>query len=108
MHLVTTSVYVIEVRIDPIEGMLNFSFMNYKGEVGNKNIDIKLAKYSYKQRATKSGGYGLTIEDNHAKLQIGESNSESKKQANLFLPKDMDAMNQIILKVKRHNVYFDN
>lgn len=106
--LVTTNLYFIEIRIAPIEGMLYFSFMNYKGEVGNKKIDIKLAKYSYKQRATKSGGYGLTIKDNHAKLQIGESKSESKNQANLFLSKDMDAMNQIIQKVKGHNVYLDN
>jgi Ca2+/Na+ antiporter len=98
--LVSTNVYVIEVRINPIEGVLYFSFMNYKGEVGYRKIDIKQAKYTYKERATKSGGYGLTIKGNHAKLQIGETRSENKNQANVFFRSQLDEMNQIILQVK--------
>jgi Ca2+/Na+ antiporter len=98
--LVSTNVYIIEVRIDPIEGVLYFSFLNYKGEVGHKKIDIKKAKYSYKERATKSGGYSLTIEDSRAKMQIGETTSENKNQVNVFFRRQLDEMNQIILQVK--------
>lgn len=97
---VSTNVYVIEVRINPIEGMLYFSYMNYKGEVGDKQIDVQQAKYSYKQRATKSGGYGLNLEDSHAKLQIGETKSESKNQANLFFSSDLDMINKLIVNIK--------
>lgn len=98
--LMSTNVYVIDIHINPIEGVLYFSFMNYKGEVGDKKIDIKQAKYSYKERATKSGGYGLTIKDNQAKLQIGETRSENKNQANVFFRNQLDEMNQIILQIK--------
>jgi hypothetical protein len=98
--LVSTNMYVIEVRINPTEGMLYFSFMNYKGEVDHKEIDIKQAKYSYKLRATKTGGYGLTMQGNDAKLQIGETTSENKHQTNVYFRNQLDEMNRIILQVK--------
>jgi hypothetical protein len=80
-----TTLYVIEVRINLTSGVLNYSFMNYKGEIGNKLINIKEAKYSYKSLGTRSGEFGLTIQDQYAKLKIMETKSESNSKTNVFL-----------------------
>jgi hypothetical protein len=100
--LIRTNVYVIDIYINPLEGLLYFSFMNYRGEEEKKVIDIKKAKYSFKQQATKRGGFGLSIKDKNAKLFVSETRSESKNQTNGFFSHDMAAMDKLIREVRYH------
>ena len=100
IYLYSRNVYIIEITIDPKIGILHFSFMNYKGKIGHKKIDIKQAKYSYKPAGSNHNIYVLTIHDKDTKLKIRETKAESEDSTNVFFRNQMDQMNQIILQVK--------
>jgi hypothetical protein len=93
--------YTTEVQIDPVEGVLYYFYMNHQGEISKKKIIINHARYSYKPRASvKYPGYVLTIQDNNARMQIGETRSNNKDITNVFYKSQLDEMNRIILTVK--------
>jgi hypothetical protein len=93
--------YIVEIRIDPIEGMLYSTFINHKGEISITKINIKEARYSYKLRTTRGYvGYILTIKDRESRLQIYETKSKNKDLTNVFSRDQLDDMNQIILQIR--------
>jgi len=100
IYLYSRNVYIIEIRIDRNAGFLHFSFMNYRGKVAHKKINIQQANYSYKPAGLNITKYVLTIHDKNTKLKIRETKTERKDCKNVFFRAQMDLMNQIILKVK--------
>ncbi|WP_158800632.1 hypothetical protein [Pedobacter sp. L105] len=96
-----TTLYIAEIRIDPVEGMLYASYMNHKGEIVPSKINIKEAKYSYRLRVTRGfQGYILTMKNNKSRLRIDETQSQNKDQTNTFFRSQLDEMNQIILQIR--------
>jgi len=100
IYLYSRNVYIIEIRIDRNAGFLHFSFMNYRGKVTHKKIDIKQAKYSYKPAGINLTMYVLAIQDKDTKLKIRETKTQRKDCKNVFFRAQLDQMNQIILQVK--------
>lgn len=100
-----TGNYILNIRIDPVEGVLYSTYLTFKGEEGVTEIDIRDAKYSYVYYASKSyQGYILTIKDQVARLQLRETKSiRNKDQNNRFLKSQLHEMNEIILEVQNHN-----
>lgn len=96
-----TITYIVDIQIDPVEGLLYSSFITHNGKMGMTKINIKQAKYSYKLQTTRDyAGYILTIKDNNSTLQIRETKSKNKDLTNVFLRSQLDEMNQIILQIK--------
>ena len=93
--------YIVEIWIDPIEGTINWSFIDHVGKKGVKKIKIKSSIYSYKVQVTRDyTGYILTIKDENSTLQVRETKSKNKDLTNVFLRGDLDRMNNLICEIK--------
>jgi len=93
--------YISEVQIDGLAGVLYVSYLNHKGEIKMSAIDIKQAQYSFVRRDTRGyQGYILTLKDKNARVQMDEKQSQNKRQTNTFAGDQLEEMNRIILQIK--------
>jgi len=97
-----SSHFIINIQIDPVEGMLYSTYLTIKGDTGVDQIDIKRAKYSYIYHVTKGEqGWILTIKDKDSSLEIRETKStRNKDQKNSFLKNQLDEMNKLIIRIR--------
>ena len=97
-----TGKYILNIRIDPIAGILYSAYLTISGRESITVIDIKQANYSYVFYASKGyQGYIFTIKDKMTRLQLRETRStKNKDQTNRFLRSQLHQLNEIILQVK--------
>ena len=94
--------FIINIQIDPIEGMLYSNYLTIKGDTGVDKIDIRRAKCSYVYHVTKGEqGWILTIKDNNSRLEIRETKSaRNKDQKNRFVKSQLDEMYKLIMQAR--------